>query len=239
MIKRVTSVLMVSAVLFGAMLSSSSAIDLFADPYPQSTTKTCQSYSLALALAALGDPAIPIRSFEELRTAEKQIRDILKHQPNGPLSHESWKTGVPIFTSNRYRLKIETFGSDYVKWINRVKELTVLTSTGDALIASLTGQSFPVVLTSVSVIESSTYDSGHIISILGVAGSGLNSSTKIVAFNSAIKGLGGAINMCVDGSSLGSEPGDQIYTAGVFETNDFKLKSFSPGGYRLLYLQRN
>lgn len=209
------------------------ALDLFEDIKPQATTQTCQSYAIMLALAALGDDAFPINNFEELRDAEKEFRAVAEGVSGGPYGHDALKKAVSQYTSGAYDLVIETGISDLPSYMQRVKELTRLTSTGDALIADLTGSDFVVVLSSFTRIATSNYATGHIVAILGVAGSGLDSSSQLLMFNSAIKGQGGSVNMCAPGD----EPGDYKYQAGVVLTNDFELKSFPD--FRLLYLRKN
>ncbi|RVH37813.1 hypothetical protein [Sinorhizobium meliloti] len=222
--------LMLSVVAFLAMVTSASSIDLFSDTIPQGQTNTCQSYAVMLALAAQGDSAFPIATFKELRQAEAQFRAIAERVPGGPFSHEALRVAVEQYTGGKYSLKIETVNGDIADWMARVRELTRIETTYDLLIAQLTGTSFPVVLTSMTKFGSSTYGSGHIMVILGVAGNGLNSNTQVLAFNSAIKGTGGSVNRC----EPGIQPGDLRYTAGVVATNDYTLKGFPQ--YRLLYL---
>ena len=222
-----------SCLLVVALISSvAKAIDLFADPQPQAQKNTCQSYAIMLALAAQGDPNFPINNFSELRSAETSFRQVSEQVPGGPYGHEALKTAISQYTQGKYVLKIENF-PDIVGWTTRVKALTNLKSSVDVLIAQLTGKHFPVLLTSVMKFGNSNYPDGHIFSVLGLAGSGLNSNTEIVAFNSAIKG-GGAINRC----EPGTQPGDMRYTAGVVSTNDYQLKSYG-GTYRILYLVKN
>lgn len=205
------------------------ALDLFKDTLPQAQTNTCQSYAMVLALAAEGGHEIA--NFDELRAAEAEFRGLAEGFPGGPYGHEALQQAVEAYTGGKYELRIESY-PDIVEWMTRVSELTRLESTADLLIAQVTGQHFPVVLTSVTRFDQSTYGTGHIMAVLGVAGSGLNSSTEIIAFNSAIKG-GGAVNQC----EAGTQPGDLRYTAGVVSTNNFELKDYP--GFRVLVLEEN
>lgn len=217
----------VAFAFFAVAASEAAALDLYADPTPQSTSKTCQSYAMMLALAAEGDHQFPIKTFGELREAEQAFRTIAEATPGGPYGHDALGVALRTYTGGAYRLVIEERG-DIVAFLQRVRELTKLTSSSNALLAQITGTDFPVVMTSVTAFAGSPYETGHIITILGVAGSGLNSTTEIVAFNSAVKG-GGSINRCVPGM----QPGDLRFTAGVVSSNDFTLKSFG-GKYRIL-----
>jgi hypothetical protein len=233
---RLISVPVARAVFVFAFLfilaSKAFSLDLYADPTPQSTSQTCQSYAMMLALAAEGDPAFPIATFGELRAAEQAFRTIAEATPGGPYGHGALGVALKSYTGDAYRLVIED-RPDIVAFLQRVRELTTLTSARDVLLAQLTGKNFPVVMTSVTAYAGNTYATGHIITLLGVAGSGINSTTEIVAFNSAVKGSG-SINRC----EPGMQPGDLRYTAGVTTSNDFTLKAFG-GSYRILRLVPN
>lgn len=209
------------------------AIDLYKDTVPQAQLDTCQSYSIILAIASKGDPSFPIANFAALRKAEEDFRSIANQIPGGPFGHDALKQAVTKYTSGAFRLVVEYPGADIVQWISRVRALTTLESTADALVGKLNGTKFPVVLTSVTKLNQSTYD-GHIIAVLGVLGSGLNSDTQLLAFNSAIKGQGGSVNRC----EPGTQPGDMRYQAGVVATNNFELKQWS-AKYVIMHIERN
>jgi hypothetical protein len=201
------------------------ALDLFKDTLPQADTKSCQSYSMALALNQLGDPEYKFDTFQALRDAEGKFLDILTAKGD-QFNHNNWVKAVEEFTQDAYTLKIETH-PDLVAWMGRVKELTSQTSTTDVLLSQITGNDFPVVLTSVTNFAGSSYKDGHIIAVLGIAGSGLDSTTEIVAFNGGIKGQNN-VNRC----EAGQQPGDLKYSAGVVSSNSFALKDFQ--GFRIL-----
>ena len=135
-------------------------------------------------------------------------------------------------TSNVYTLK-RAYKDDITVWMQTVRNRTTLSDDIDAAIATLTGGPIETVLTSVHSINGSSYSEGHIVSVLALAGNGLNSATQLIAFNSAIKGQGGAINECAPGN----QPGDYRYTAGVVQTNNFQLKFFDGSGYAILTLE--
>ncbi len=219
------------ATLCLAYPSISYAIDLYADPKPQAQSDTCQSYALMLALAAQGDNAFPIKTFSELRKSEADFRAVAAGFPGGPFGHDALRRAVAAYTGGAYSLEIEDVGNDITKWMSRVRQLTLQKTTLGIFLDQLTGQNFPVILTSVTQFDESSYAGGHIMAVLGLAGSGLDSSTRIIAFNSAIQG-GGSINQC----EAGTQPGDMRYKAGVVSTNTFQLKSYP--GFRILHLQR-
>jgi hypothetical protein len=222
----------IAVVMSTLVPSASSALDLFKDTLPQAQSNTCQSYAIMLALAAKGDAAFPINTFAELRKAESDFRDIAEGLEGGPYGHEALRQAVSRYTGGQYSLEIETVTNGIVGLISRIRDLTTIQSSADVLIAQLTGTSFPVVLTSVTKFDDSNYRTGHIIAVLGVSGSGINSNTHIVAFNSALKG-GGNINRC----EPGTQPGDMSYTAGVVSTNNYVLKDYP--GFRLMQLRKN
>ena len=85
----------------------------------------------------------------------------------------------------------------------------------------------PIVLTSVYELEGSKYSFGHIVAILGTVGDGMSSNTRIVAFNGAVKG-GNTTKVCTADHAVG----DEKYSAGVVDTNNYRLKDF--GGEFLL-----
>jgi len=229
--------LFVAAAVLNLIGMNAHAIDLYSDPVPQAQADTCQSYSIVLALAAKGDPGFPITTFKELRQGEAGFRQIAASIPGGPFGHEALKQAVSNYTSGAYRLIVEYPGTDIVAWLSRVRTLTTLDGSADALIARLIGQKFPVVLTSVTRFGASTYPR-HIMSILGLVGSGLNSNTQLLAFNSAIKGQGGSVNQC----EPGTQPGDERYKAGVVSTSNFTLNEFNFGQgqkYVIMHLEKN
>ncbi|MEW8052646.1 MAG: hypothetical protein AB2809_19985 [Candidatus Thiodiazotropha sp.] len=211
--------------------TSSKAIDLFVDAVPQAQNNTCQSYASVLALAAKGDPAFPVSTFAELRQLEADFRAILESLDSGtPYTHTNWPKAMEQLTGGVYTFKIE-YKEDIVAWMSNVREATTMSDNVSVAVSVLTGKGFDTVLTSVDAIDGSQYG-GHIVTILGVAGSGVNSETQLIAFNSAIKGHGGSVNMC----SPGNQPGDKHYRAGVVETQNFQLRTFP--GFLLMRLQK-
>ncbi len=230
---RLSSIVRIVGITCAILIApQASAIDLFKDTQPQATTNTCQSYAVMLALAAQDDPSFPIENFQHLREAEANFRAIAESKKGGPYGHKALKAAIEDYTNGKYTLQIETINTGIVDWLARVKELTVFSSSADVMISQLSGSSFPVILTSVDRFGGNSYGSGHIITVLGIAGTGLDSTTEIIAFNSAIKGSG-SINTC----QPGDQPGDMRYTAGVVSTKDYLLKEFG-GGLRLLFLQK-
>jgi len=209
------------------------AIDLYQDTKPQSTGRTCQSFSAALALASKGDISFPINSFDELRETEQRFR-LLAESYGDPLNHQTWSNAMSDLTNGKYTFELSYKHSDYVNWLTEIKSLTSIDTEIDLMVSKLSGSSFDVVLTSVNELAGSSYGSGHIISVLGVVGSGINSNTQLVAFNSAIKGENASGVMCTPDTL----PGDERYSAGVVSSNDFQLKGY-PNNFLIMRLVEN
>lgn len=219
-----------------SLAAPSAALDLYVDTLPQSTSQTCQSYSAMLALAARKDPALPIDTFDELRAHENEFRKILTQiDPNGVYAHTNWKLAMEKLTGGKYTLKIRYIPS-ITDWMTAVRDATTMSSDIGAFMSTLSGGRMDVVLTSVKTIDGSTYGGStgsHIITVLGLSGSGLNSATQLIAFNSAIKGQGSTANSC----STNGQPGDMRYKAGVVQTNNFTLTDFSGLGILVMTLE--
>lgn len=216
------------------------ALDLFSDALPQSTGQTCQSYAAALALAAKGDPAFPINTFGELREIEAEFRRLVTAYGN-PYLHDNWPKAMSDLTGGKYTFSIDRNTTDIGDWMVRVRDATDIETDADLMIGQLTGTNFEMVLTSVYSLDGSDYSridgngnrvGGHIIAVMGLLGSGIDSNTELVAFNSAIKGQGGSGVMCDD--SFMATSTDLKYQAGVITTNDFELKPFT--GYLFMKL---
>lgn len=219
------------AAVFSLYAINAHALDMFGDALPQSTGKTCQSYSAALAIAAKNDSEFKIETYGELRLFEQKFRQKLE-QTGKPYDHSNWVKVMEEITGGKYSLD-RKYVSDITVWMKELSEATIIDSDIDVLLRRLTRNSFDVVLTSVTSIAGSNYKTGHIIGVIGVIGDGLNSSTKLVAFNSAIKGEGGAGVMC-DESHMTSQ-GDLSYKAGVLNTNDFQPSK----GFLIMRLVKN
>ncbi len=222
-----------SALLSVACASSAPALDLYEGAMPQAQTNTCQSYASVLALAAVNDPAFPVETFDELRTLEANFRSILNNMDQAdPYSHANWPRAMEQLTGGAYTFEVR-YEPDLIDWLSTVRNATTLSDDLSSLIATATGGPIDTVLTSVTSIDGSNYG-GHIVTVMGVLGTGIDSNTELVAFNSAIKGQGGSINQC----SPGDQPGDHRYTAGVVATTSFQLREF-PRGMLIMRLVEN
>ncbi|WP_170347598.1 MULTISPECIES: hypothetical protein [Ruegeria] len=209
------------------------ALDLYQGAKPQAQSNTCQSYASVLALAAVQDPAFPIETFEELRTLEADFRQILESMDNAnPYLHSNWPKAMEQLTGGVYTFELK-YEPDLLQWMADVRQNTTLSNDLGNLIATATGGAINTVLTSVSSMNGSNYSSGHIVTVMGLHGTGIDSDTQLIAFNSAIKGQGGSVNQC----AAGNQPGDMRYTAGVVETDNFLLRNF-PNGMLVMQLKK-
>lgn len=211
------------------------ALDLYQGAQPQAQTNTCQSYASVLSLAAAKDPAFPVETFDQLRVLEREFRSILEGLDNSnPYLHTNWPLAMQRLTGGAYTFELE-YVPDLLDWMTTVRGATTLSDDLGKLIATVTGGPVDTVLTSVTSIDGSTYGTGHVVTVMGLLGSGIDSNTQLIAFNSAIKGNGGSVNQC----EPGNQPGDTRYQAGVVQTNNFALRKFSGAGFLLMRLTRN
>lgn len=213
----------------------SSALDLYEGAKPQSTSNTCQSYATVLALAAIGDPAFRFENFDDIRSGEQNFRSILDamSRPN-PYLHTNWPKAMEQFTGGKYTVDLTYTDNDIVDWLSLVRSNTTINDDFSAILAELNGENFQTVLTSVTELGDSSYSKGHIVTVTGVLGSGIDSNTKIVAFNSAIKGKGGTVTSC----STENQPGDEAYKAGIVETEKYQLRQFELSGQKKFLFMR-
>lgn len=185
-----------------SLASNAYALTLFSDSVkPQSSNNSCQSYAAILNLAAQKHPAFKISTFEELREFENEFKNILNSLPGSQYAHKNWAKAMELLTSGHFTFELE-YEKDIVKWMKKVKSLTTQ-STGLEHIIQVS--ELRTVMTSVTRLDDSRYPSGHIISVLSVDGDGdgKNSATRLISFNSAIKGTGTTVNYCSPGNQKG------------------------------------
>lgn len=205
--------------------TSAHSLDLYHDALPQAQTNTCQSYASVLALAAANDPAFSVDTFSELRTLEANFRSILESMDNAdPYSHANWPAAMSQLTGGAYTFEIQ-YVPDLLDWLSMVQSHTTLSDDIDGLIATVTGGRIETVLTSVTSLDGSSYATGHIVTVMAVLGSGIDSTTELMVFNSALKGQGGTVNQCAPGN----QPGDERYQAGIVESDSFQLRDWGSG----------
>jgi len=208
--------------------SPANALGYFLDSKPQSTSNTCQAYSLMMALAFENHDAFQMETASDLRAIEQDFRQKVDSLPGSSYSHKNWSTALEQYVQGHYVLKRKYYKNE-LDWRKKVAELT---GTGESLndptLSALLSKK--VVMTSVKSLEGNRYKSGHIVGILGIEKS-TNSQATTLFFNSAIKG-NGKKNSC-DQSDVA---GDYRYKAGLIKTNKFQLKPFGIN-YLLMWLE--
>ena len=204
------------------------------DPKPQAYSNTCQSYSLAYALAATGLPGTDVATIGRLREQELALRGaidaIAKAQKASPYSHTVWQEAVRQHTGGKVVLRLE-YVPDEVAFFERVRALTNSWDASQSLAASYFGVAKPV-MTSATRVGKESYGSGHIVTVLGVDSRPM-SPTPLAVLNSAVKHGQSTKNSCEPGDL----PGDERYTAQAAVVKDYELKRFG-GGILLMHLQK-
>ena len=156
-------------------------------PSGQSTPVSCQSYSLAVALAFKKDPAFSIDTAADLRRVEDAIRKAIESAQGkaSSVTHEHIIAGFQAYTGGRYTLKSRLV--DLPTLGDLVASASGITSTTSTPLSFLLGASVrDVLLTSVSRVGSSRYSSGHIITLMGIDGPATSSRSYLV-LNGGIK----------------------------------------------------
>jgi hypothetical protein len=223
---------------------TSSAVELILNPSPQVTKDTCQSYQIAFALAATGDPAYRAETSNELRKMESDFRSALVSTANaapderkGKTSdHVNWQEAVKSYTSGKYVLRdkyFKTLGEIYAAVAEKTGNSNV--QAPGAILSVLTARQ--PVFTSVQSVAGSAYGAGHIVAVFGVSAPtnmspGPQTKLPLAILNSAIKLGKGTGNMCH------MAEGDDKYRAEVYLTVNYELKQFQNLGYDLLWLER-
>ena len=233
---------LLGAFTFTVSVNAYAFSDIILNPSPQVTGSTCQSYSIAFAMAQNSAMHQHIETPKDLRKLERQLRkqieSIAQNSPGTAAHHEVWVEAVRQVSSNNLRLKLEYY-NDPNKFYRQVKNLTNIDAAeilGGVMSATLMDK---VVMTSVNHVNGNIYD-GHVVSIIGVGKALPNHSianwnTSLMILNSAVKtGSGETINMCSESISSG----DKAYSANVSLTHNYELKHWS-GDRLLMYIENN
>jgi hypothetical protein len=202
---------------------------IVAQPVGQATGSTCQSYVLALALAFKRDKAFALKTTQELRTAEMEIRSLIvaefkKDHPAATVpkpTHKHVASGFAAFAKGKYKLVIRDVDLPALSDAAGIR--TGITGEGSVPPSFLLGDIVKdVIISSATKIGKDPYKEGHLFTILGISGPP-NSQRRFLILNSAVKGQNSSQNACSDG--VPDEPGH--YTASVSwwgQTDvDFKL----------------
>lgn len=203
------------------------------NPIPQYTSKTCQSYSAAILLALRNDQRFQINTLQALRDAEIGIRQGIEqsarrnnhYDNNGKPdpNHDDIIAGVEGYTSNIYTLKrqmlsgIDALG-DYIG------DQTGITNAIPFPIATSVIQT--PLMVSVTRVGDNNYNSGHLVTVLGVSGPPSSDRTYLIV-NSAVK-TGAGVKLFCDPN----EPASQTtYGALTSWTNNLDFKDFGGQSY--------
>lgn len=210
--------------------ASAGPIDIALDPSPQVTGETCQSYSMALAIAF--HPNAPMsakaNTVRELREVERRIRAKLMELTGGATpTRAQWAAAVKFVTDDALTVDWREFASldQAMRFAGDLTTVKATSTLGPALSVSLVKT--PVML-SFTQIGTSRYAAGHIVTVFGVdlpqASMGDTARPRLLLVNSGIKYAGGVKNICAVEDLTDSDR----YRASATITADYELKRF-PG----------
>ena len=223
-------------------------IQLVLEPLPQSTKNTCQSYSIAYAIANSGLWHESIDTPQKLRLLEMKFREAIesyvKEQKRAGKSisvyhHTAWVEALKRVSSNNLTLALyyPSSPNDFYSKIAKKTGNVWSGEFGDTFSAALVNTP---VMTSVKRIGKDNYSSGHIVTVLGLtspipSNASLSSfDRKLLTLNSAVKANQQTFNMCSDDI----KSGDRLYSASISSTANYELKNWN-GKYLLMWVKRN
>lgn len=222
--------------------------ELILDPSPQSTSNTCQSYSIAYAIAHSGLWYEEVETPKQLRELEQIVRsaiDAFVQEPKSiedkitPYHHTAWVEGVKRATSNNLKLNLH-YPSSPKDYYQKISDITGITSSdilGAPISVALVNKP---IMTSVTKLNDDDYLNGHIVTLLGLTEavpdnqSLANMDKSFLVLNSAVKSNQKTFNMCSDEITSG----DKKYSASVNVTMEYELKSWG-GKYLLMWIEKN
>lgn len=231
------------------------SLNLVLNSKPQSQYNTCQSYALAFSLminsSIISDREIAKKFSEDtinkLRTIEKKLSSLIetvaREKNKSKYEHAIWQEAISRITSGQLLLKLE-YIDEPSKFYLRVKEITGISNAEQLGLVLSTIMLGNPVMTSVKSVEGSSYQTGHIVTILGLGENFINNqsvsenSISMLILNSAVKNQQGSmINICHQ------DPGDDRYTASAFIAKKYELNKFEMGNkkkyFLLMYLLPN
>ncbi|AGP82997.1 hypothetical protein I533_15210 [Alteromonas mediterranea MED64] len=222
--------------------------ELILEPLPQSTSNTCQSYSIAYALAFSGLWHQVIDTPKQLRELEASVRKeinsvVQEHSLKGkkitPYHHTTWAEAVKRVSSNNLRLTLY-YSSTPTEYYQKVSDVTGITSS-DILGAPITAALVKKpIMTSVQKLNGDSYASGHIVTLLGLTEAVpvnrpiVKMDKAFLVLNSAVKSNEKTFNMCSEEITSG----DKIYSASVNITKDYELKDWDEK-FLLMWIEKN
>lgn len=147
------------------------AFDVLKDPPSQSTSKTCQSYSIAVGVSLLAQSPYLIDSEETMKDSEGRIRSNLVSicPACTEFDRGHWQKAISMYSSNQLKLASKEFAShdilyEYLYQNSPIKSKTPL---DPALQITIEKPSLGFFL-SVTSMNGKKYASSHIVTVLGV-----------------------------------------------------------------------
>jgi hypothetical protein len=163
------------ALILIPLLSSPAALavtfDVLSSPPAQSTSSTCQSYSMAVGVSLLSLSPFPIDSEVTMKEGENRIRAaLIKACPScKEFTRDHWKTALEAYSSNALTLGSKAFANvqQLYEFLYQNAVITQKAPLDPAFQVSISKPSIGYFL-SVTELEGKTYASGHIVTVLGV-----------------------------------------------------------------------
>lgn len=157
--------------LFSSAAAVGVTFDVLNAPPAQSTSSTCQSYSMAVGVSLLSLSPFLIDSEATMKESETRIRAALKTTcPSCTVfNRDHWKLALEAYSSNKLTLGSKTFSNMPLlyEYLYQNAAITQKTPLDPALQVSISKSSIGFFL-SVSELDGKKYPSGHVVTILGV-----------------------------------------------------------------------
>lgn len=216
------------------LLSSTAAAQVvtpqfMVEPAGQATFDTCQSYTLAAALAFKRDPNRPIDTAQQLRNTELDLRGRIvakaSRDANGkPLvKHEHIQAAFADYAGD-YAIR-KTPYQDVLALDEAIAARTGVTDAADVGSSFVMGAAVRDVLwVSVTRIGKKPYSQGHWVTILGIDGPP-TSQRRYLLLNSAVVANGAQPAVCREG--IPDEPGPYRGLVSWVAAHDIEFKKDS------------
>lgn len=219
--------------VFAVAAPASAQLQIALNPKPQYSGNSCRAYGLALAVGTLPASPFPVASAKQLREAERQLQARIKALggADGASNHEVWRKAVEELSSGKLELVLE-YPASYEAVYARIRELTKVTAadTLGALMTVAVGAT--PVMTSVLAVGSSTYATGHIVTVYGVSAQPVT-PTPLVMLNPAVKVADKTKMAC----EMDDVPNDSKWSATASLEPKYTLKKFG-SGYLVMWVKR-
>ena len=234
---------LMAGMLLAPAAAYAQSLDVVTNPIPQGYTNTCQSYSLAFALARARVPGFELDTVSAVRIAEGAVRAAINaevHDGETPYSHAVWQRAVLRLTSNNYKLNRVEYPT-FEAMADEIASRTGISSAGTLgnNLSFLLSQT--PVMTSFTSIDGNNYATGHIVTIFGIdrqAGPA-NTAPRLLLLNSAVKTSGaGAPAAYAPICNAPTLPGDLRYTGALKLESRYTPRAFG-GKFVLFWVSRN